>query len=135
MHIDLNPVLGLLNSDHLAIEGSLEFPAPTLWHIPPACVIRTWKRVNVSDFKDALRSSPWKLMDSAKSVDDCCKLLMFYDLLDAAMVDSIPTTKIGDLDSRTGIVKILFLHIRINVEHIGRGNVHTYIMNKQRLSN
>jgi hypothetical protein len=28
MHIDVNPVRGLLNSDHLAIEGSLEVPAP-----------------------------------------------------------------------------------------------------------
>jgi len=94
MHVDVNPVRGLLNSDHLAIEGSLEVPAPTLRHIPPARVTRAWKRVNLALFKDALRSCPWELMDSTTSVDDCCEL--FYDLLDAVIADNVPTTKTGE---------------------------------------
>jgi hypothetical protein len=82
---------GLIQSDHRAIEGMLNLPAPVLKYIPPTRVVRVWKRIDLNEFKKALGNCPWSLMDSTENIQKCCEL--FYDLLNAVIADNVPAAR------------------------------------------
>jgi hypothetical protein len=82
---------GLIQSDHLVIEGTLNFSAPVLKYIPPTRVVRVWKRIDLNEFKEALGNCPWTLMDSTEKIEEFCEL--FYDLLNAVIADNVPSAR------------------------------------------
>ena len=91
-NLEVSPTPTFLKLDHTPLDGVLTTDSPPLRHIPNKRVILNWRRADIEGLKNSIRSMPLNLLRAADSSDECNEL--FYDFLDAAIKDNVPTISV-----------------------------------------